>query len=366
MKVGTVRERKKYEYRVGITPINAKEYIKNGHQVFVETNAGEGSGYTDDMYKEVGCTICPTMEEVYKEVDMMVKVKEPLPEEYELIKSGMILFTYLHLAADKTLTKAIAESKCKAVAYETIEDEGMLPCLQPMSQIAGRLSIQEGAKYIEAAYGGRGIILGGIPGVGRGQVTIIGGGIVGTYAAKTAIGIGAQVTILDKSLKRLNYLDDIFGNNITTLYASEENVIKSLRNADLVIGAALIPGGKTPHVIKKEHLKEMKKGSVIVDVAIDQGGCAETSHVTYHDNPVFIYDGIVHYCVGNMPGAVPRTSTIALTNATTKYGLLIANLGLEEAIKQYKSIETGLNYYEGKCTNANVAKAQKNIHKKVL
>lgn len=357
MKIGTVRERKQHEYRVGITPDHAEVYVKAGHQVFVEAGAGLGSGFPDSEYIEVGAVILPTMEEVYATVDMLVKVKEPLPEEYSLLRKDLILYAYLHLAADQPQARAMAESGVKAVAYETISENGVLPCLRPMSEIAGRLSIQEGAKYIESAYGGRGILLGGVPGVERGKVVIVGGGIAGTYAAKAAIGMGAQVTVLDISLQRLQYLDDIFGAGVTTLYCSERNVLRSLKEADLVIGTVLVPGGSTPKLIRREHLRHMKHGAVIVDVAIDQGGCCETSRVTYHDDPVFIEEGIVHYCVGNMPGAVPRTSTIALTNATLRYGIQIANMGLEAAAKQNPAIAAGVNYYQGKCTNLNVANA---------
>ena len=357
MKIGTVRERKQHEYRVGITPDHAEVYVKAGHQVFVETGAGVGSGFPDSEYEEAGAVILPSMQAVYETVDMMVKVKEPMPEEYPLLKRDLILYTYLHLAADRPQADAIAQKGVKAVAYETIYEGGGLPCLRPMSEIAGRLSIQEGAKYIESAYGGRGILLGGVPGVERGKVVIVGGGIAGTYAAKAAIGMGAQVTVLDVSLQRLQYLDDIFGAGITTLFCSERNIIRSLKEADLVIGTVLVPGGSTPKLIRREHLSMMKRGAVIVDVAIDQGGCCETSHVTYHDNPVFIEEGIVHYCVGNMPGAVPRTSTIALTNATLRYGLQIANMGLETAASVNPAIAAGVNYYCGKCTNQNVASA---------
>ena len=357
MKIGTVRERKQHEYRVGLTPDNVVAYINAGHQVFIEKGAGEGAGFSDEEYVAAGAVVLPTITEVYNSVDMLVKVKEPMPEEYPLLRDDLILYTYLHLAADRPQAEAIAKAGTKAVAYETMVDNGSLPCLRPMSEIAGRLSIQEGAKYIESKYGGRGILLGGVPGVERGEVVVVGGGIAGTYAAKAAIGMGAQVTVIDINLQRLQYLDDIFGTGITTLYASEKNIARALSKADLVIGTVLVPGGSTPKLIRREHLKLMKKGAVIVDVAIDQGGCCESSHVTYHDDPVFIEEGIVHYCVGNMPGAVPRTSTIALTNATLRYGLLIANLGLETAAKQNSTVATGVNYYHGKCTNKNVSKA---------
>ncbi len=357
MIIGTVKERKQHEYRVALTPDNATAYTAAGHLVYVETGAGEGAGFPDTEYIEAGAKILPTMEEVYASVDMMVKVKEPMPEEYPLLRPGLILYAYLHLAADKSQAEVLARSKIKAIAYETMVDNGGLPCLRPMSEIAGRLSIQEGAKYIESSYGGRGILLGGVPGVERGEVVIVGGGIAGTYAAKASIGMGAQVTLLDINLARLQYLDDIFGAGITTLYASERNVMRAISKADLVVGTVLVPGASTPKIIRREHLKIMKHGAVIVDVSIDQGGCCETSRVTYHDDPVFIEEGVVHYCVGNMPGAVPRTSTVALTNATLGYGLQIADLGLEEASKKNKAVATGVNYYEGKCTNVNVSRA---------
>ncbi len=357
MIVGTVRERKQHEYRVGLTPDNVVAYSAAGHTVIIERGAGEGSGFMDEKYVESGARIMPTMEDVYANAELMVKVKEPMDEEYGLLRPGLILFTYLHLAADKKQADALAQQHTRAVAYETIEENGTLPCLRPMSEIAGRLSIQEGAKYIEKSYGGRGILLGGVPGVERGKVVIIGGGIAGSYAAKASVGMGAEVTILDINLERLQYLDDIFGAGITTLYSSERNIIRALSRADLVIGTVLVPGGPTPKLVRREHLKYMKQGSVIVDVAIDQGGCFETSRVTYHDDPVFIEEGVVHYCVGNMPGAVPRTSTVALTNATLRYGLMIANMGLEEAAMKSRAIATGVNFYDGKCTNANVAKA---------
>ncbi|MBR2809128.1 MAG: alanine dehydrogenase [Erysipelotrichaceae bacterium] len=355
MKVGTIKEIKQHEYRVGITPDNALSYINAGHEVYVEKGAGLGAGFSDEEYIAAGATVLDTAKEVADKVEMLVKVKEPLPEEFDLLKEGMILYTYLHLAAEKRLAKELKDRKVSAVAYETIEEKDGLPCLRPMSEIAGRLSIQEGAKYIESSYGGRGILLGGVPGVERGKVVIIGGGIAGTYAAKAAIGMGAQVTVLDINLQRLTYLDDIFGTGVTTLYSSEKNIIKAISEADLVIGAVLIPGASTPKLIKKEYLKYMKKGAVIVDIAVDQGGCVETTHVTYHDDPIYIVDGILHYCVGNMPGAVPRTSSIALTNATLRYGLMIANKGLKQAAVDSPAIAKGINYYGGKCTNYNVA-----------
>lgn len=358
MKIGTTKELKNHEYRVGLTPDNVAAFVADGHTVFVETRAGEGAGFDDQLYLDAGATIVDTPLEVFSQCDMVVKVKEPEPCEYEYLREGQILYTYLHLAPNPQLTEALMNRGVKAVAFETITDEeGNLPCLRPMSQIAGRLSIQEGAKYLEKCFGGRGVLLGGVPGVERGKIVIIGGGIAGTYAAKAAVGIDAQVTLLDVNLNRLAYLEDVFGASVTTLYSTEANIRRSLAEADLVIGSVLIPGGATPKLIRKEHLKLMKKGSVIVDIAIDQGGCCETSHVTTHENPVFIEDGVVHYCVGNMPGAVPYTSTVALSNATFKYGRMIAKMGLEEAAKKCKGIADGVNIYAHKCTNKNVAES---------
>lgn len=356
MKVGTTKELKNHEYRVGLTPDNVMAYIAHGHEVFVETGAGVGAGFEDEEYVAAGAKILPTPAEVFTTCDMIVKVKEPEPEEYKYLREGQILYTYLHLAANKPLADALLEKGIKAVAFETITDGmGNLPCLRPMSQIAGRLSVQEGAKYIEQSFGGRGILLGGVPGVERGKIVIIGGGVAGTYAAKAAVGIDAQVTLLDINPNRLAYLEDIFGASVTTLYSTEANIRKALSEADLVIGSVLIPGGSTPKLVRREHLKLMKKGAVIVDIAIDQGGCCESSHTTTHDDPIFIEEGIVHYCVGNMPGAVPHTSTVALANTTIKYGLMMADKGLEEAMKADAGLRNGLNIYDHKCTNKNVA-----------
>ena len=358
MVIGTTKELKNHEYRVGITPENAAAYVSHGHTVLVETNAGAGAGFDDKEYAEAGAKIVGTSKEVYELSDMIIKVKEPEECEYDLLKEGSVLFTYLHLAPNPSLADILLKKKIKAIGYETITDEvGNLPCLRPMSQIAGRLSIQEGAKYIEKEFGGRGILLGGVPGVERGKIVIIGGGVAGTYAAKAAVGIDANVTLLDINPNRLAYIEDIFGASVTTLYSTEANIRKALSDADLVIGSVLVPGGKTPKLVRREHLKLMKKGAVIVDIAIDQGGCCESSHVTVHDNPIFIEEGIVHYCVGNMPGAVPYTSTVALTNSTLKYGLAIADQGIEAAVAKDAGLAKGLNTYEGKITNANVAKA---------
>ena len=356
MIIGVTKELKNHEYRVGLTPDNVAAYVANGHKVYIESTAGEGAGFHDDDYKNAGATVLSTPKEVYDIAEMIVKVKEPEECEYKYFREGQLLYTYLHLASNKALAEELMNKGVNAVAYETITDSvGNLPCLRPMSQIAGRLSIQEGAKYLEREYGGRGILLGGVPGVERGKIVIIGGGIAGTYAAKAATGIDAQVTLLDINPNRLAYLEDIFGASVTTLYSTEANIRKSIQEADLVIGSVLIPGGKTPKLLRREHLPLMKKGAVIVDIAIDQGGCCESSHVTTHDDPVFIEEGIVHYCVGNMPGAVPYTSTIALTNATLGYGLKIANKGLEAAARDDEGIRNGINIYNHKCVNRNVA-----------
>ena len=356
VKIGCVKEIKNNEFRVGLTPDNVRAYVAAGHHVYIEKEAGAGSGFSDSEYVEAGASLIDNPGDIWALVDMMVKVKEPLPEEYPLFREGMILYTYLHLAADKEQTDALLSGKVKAVAYETLQEKDRsLPLLAPMSQIAGRLSIQEGAKYLEKRFGGEGILLAGVPGTPKANVVILGGGTVGMNACKIAVGMGANVTILDVNLKRLEELDNMFGAHIQTLVSNDSNVERALKDADLVIGSVLIPGGSTPKLFKAKYLPEMKNGSVFVDVAIDQGGCGESSHVTTHDDPVYIKDGVVHYCVGNMPGAVPRTSTIALTNATLKYGLEIANKGLEGACKESEAITLGVNTYLGKLTNKNVA-----------
>ena len=358
MKIGCVKEIKNNEYRVGLTPDNVKAYVAAGHHVYMEKGAGMGSGFSDAEYVEAGASLLDNAQDVWRLVDMMVKVKEPLEEEYSLFHDGLILYTYLHLAADKGQTDALLAGKVKAVAYETIQEKDRsLPCLAPMSQIAGRLSIQEGAKYLEKKFGGEGILLAGVPGTPKANVVILGGGTVGMNACKIAVGMGANVTILDVNLKRLEELDNMFGAHIQTLVSNDSNIERALKNADLVIGSVLIPGGSTPKLFKKKYLPEMKNGAVFVDVAIDQGGCGESSHVTTHDDPVYTEQGVVHYCVGNMPGAVPRTSTIALTNATIKYGLEIAASGLEDACKKDNAVAMGVNCYMGKLTNKNVADA---------
>lgn len=358
MIIGVVKEIKNNEFRVGLTPGAVSAYVQAGHRVLVEQGAGVGSGFADSEYLASGAKLVERAGAVWEAAEMIVKVKEPVPSEYPCFRAGQILFTYLHLAAEPELTRALLESGEKAVAYETIVDrEGGLPCLAPMSEIAGRMSVQEGAKYLEKTFGGRGVLLSGVPGVERGNVVILGGGTVGTNACKIAVGMGANVTVLDVSARRMAYLDDIFPRQITTLYSTRENVRRTIAQADLVVGAVLLPGRATPKLIKREDLALMKPGAVIADVAVDQGGCVETSHPTTHDNPVFQVDGIVHYCVANMPGAVSRTSTLALVNATLPYGLELAAKGVEAACKADPGLMLGLNCYEGKCTFPGVAEA---------
>jgi len=356
VKLGTVREIKHHEYRVGLTPGNVRDYIRAGHSVYVQTGAGGGSSFTDEMYEDAGATMLPTAEDVWATCDMIVKVKEPLTPEYPLMREGQIIYTFLHLAADRPLTEALLAKKCKAVAYETIRGkDGGLPLLKPMSEIAGKLSVQAGARCLEKPNGGRGVLLGGAVGTKRGDCVIIGGGVVGTAALKMAVGLGANVTLLDNNLERLAQLDDMYANKIQTLFSTPTTIEEALKSADLVIGAVLVPGAAAPKLIKRDYLQNMRRGSVIVDVAVDQGGCAETTKVTYHDNPTFVVDDVIHYCVANMPGAVSRTSTFALTNATLGYGLMIANMGLEEAIKKDVLLRHGVSCYNGALTCEEVA-----------
>jgi alanine dehydrogenase len=358
MNIGVPLEIKTHEYRVGMTPHSVKAYVKYGHHVFIESGAGVGSGYDDSEYKAAGAVIISDKTKLFHDSDMIVKVKEPLAEEFPLFQPGQILYTYLHLAASPGLANELLRRKVTGVAYETIElPDGSLPCLTPMSEIAGRLSVQEGAKYLEKEFGGRGILLGGVPGVQRGKVAILGGGVVGTNACKIAVGIGANVTVLDINAKRLAYLDDIFGSSITTLYATEANIDYVLRESDIVIGAVLVAGETAPRLITRQHLSLMQHGAVIVDVAIDQGGCAETSKPTTHSDPIYIVDNVVHYCVANMPGAVARSSTIALTSVTLQYGLLIANQGLAMAARANGALKRGINTIDGKCVHPGVAKS---------
>ena len=358
MRIGVPKEIKNREYRVGATPDCVRAYVKAGHTVLVQRGAGAGSGYDDDAYWGAGAAFIETAEELYGAADMIVKVKEPLPSEYPLLRAGQLLYAYLHLAAVPELARVLVERRVSAVAYETIQlADRSLPCLVPMSAIAGRLSIQQGAKYLERAFGGRGVLLGGVPGVPRGRVAVIGGGTVGTHAARMAIGLGAEVTILDVSQKRLYELDDLFNGRAQTLVASDGNVERALAASDLVVGAVLVPGAAAPRMIRREHLKLMLPGALIVDVAVDQGGCAETTRATSHDDPVYMVDGILHYAVPNMPAAVARTSTLALTATTLPYGLLLAGMGLDAAIALRPELKLGLNVHEGAVVHPVVASA---------
>jgi alanine dehydrogenase len=357
MIIGTVKEIKNLEFRVGLTPGSVKEYVLHGHEVYVEKNAGLNSGFPDQEYINAGATILKTAEEVWKKVEMLVKVKEPLEPEFKFLREGLILYTYLHLAANEDLTYALIKAKTQSIAYETIEEEGTPPCLKPMSEVAGRLSAIQGAKYLEKPFGGSGVLISGVPGVQRARATIVGAGVVGENALKMLVGMGAEVTILDINLRKLTYLDDIYSNTIQTLYSSKENLELAIKRADLVIGAVLLPGAKAPKLIKREYYKDMKPGSVIVDVAIDQGGSTEVSKPTYHDNPTYEVDGIIHYTVANMPGAVPTTSTKALNNATLPYGLMIADLGLDMALNRSRALKQGINVYNGEITCPGVAQA---------
>jgi len=359
MILGLPKEIKNKEFRVGLTPDAVGAFVKAGHPVLVEKGAGIGSGYPDEEYVAVGAQILEDAAEVWARSNMIVKVKEPLESEYKYFRKDLIIYTYLHLAADRPLTEAMLASGVTGMAYETIiGKDGKLPCLVPMSEIAGRMSIQEGAKYLEATYGGRGVMLPGVPGVEKGNVVILGAGAVGTNACRMAMGLGANVTILDINRNRLAQLDEAFGKQITTLYASHANILKALAIADLVVGCVLLkPGRSAPKLVHREDLAVMKKGAVVVDVVIDQGGCFETSHPTTHDDPVYEVDGVMHYCVANIPGAVPRTATQALANATLSYGLEIANKGLKAACAADEGLLSGLNTYEGKCTFPGVAEA---------
>jgi alanine dehydrogenase len=348
MIIGVPKEIKISENRVGMTEAGVRQYIKEGHTVFVEKDAGVGSGITNEQYEKAGAQMLDTKKEVYAKSDMIQKVKEPLPEEYEMMRENQIIYTYLHLAAEPKLTKVLCERKVKAIAYETIQlDNGSLPLLTPMSEVAGRMATQIGAFYLQKDHGGKGILLGGVTGVRPGKVTIIGGGVVGTNAAKMAVGLGASVTILDVSTARLEYLDDIFQGRCMTLFSNPKNIEESVRESDLVVGGVLITGQKAPTLVSKEMITSMSKGSVVVDVAVDQGGCIETCRPTSHTTPTYEVDGVIHYCVPNMPGVAPRTSTYALTNVTTKYGLMLAGLGVEEAVAKNAHLMKGLNVYGG-------------------
>ena len=358
MKIGVPAEIKNHEYRVGMIPASVREYTMRGHQVFVQRGAGEGSAIPDSRYIDAGATILETAEEVWKAADMIVKVKEPLASEYDLMQENQIIYTYFHLAAVPDLATALLEKNVAAVAYETIQlPDGRLPLLEPMSEVAGRMSIQVGARCLEREAGGKGVLLGGIPGVQRANVVILGGGTVGTNAAKMAVGMGANVTILDTNLARLRYLDDVFGNGIQTLHSNAGTVSDKVLDADLVVGAVLIAGAKAPHLVTREHISQMQEGSVVVDVSVDQGGCIATCHPTTHENPTYVVDGVVHYCVANMPGAVARTSTFGLNNITLRYGLQIAEKGLVRALTEDPNLRLGLNTYQGKTTHEAVAES---------
>ncbi|MDA3881138.1 MAG: alanine dehydrogenase [Prolixibacteraceae bacterium] len=358
MIIGIPKEIKNNENRVALTPAGTSEMIKHGHEVYVQASAGTGSGFSDDAYIKAGAKILPAIEDVYGEAEMIVKVKEPIEPEYSLIKKGQLLFTYFHFASSEQLTRAMIENESVCISYETVElPDRSLPLLIPMSEVAGRMSALEGAKYLEKTFGGSGILLGGVPGVLPAKVLILGGGIVGTEAAKMAAGLGADVTIMDVNPARMRYLDDIMPANVKTMMSNEYNIRELIQNHDLIIGAVLIPGAKAPSLITKEMLHTMKSGTVLVDVAIDQGGCFETSHPTTHDDPTFIVDDVIHYSVANMPGAVPRTSTIALTNSTLSYVLKLANGGWVNACRTNAALKRGLNIVNGKVVYREVAEA---------
>ncbi|MCY7351356.1 MAG: alanine dehydrogenase [Cytophagaceae bacterium] len=358
MIIGVPKEIKNNENRVGLTPAGVAEFCKNGHSVYIQASAGEGSGFSDDEYTEAGAGMLSTIEAVYAVAEMIIKVKEPIASEYPLIREGQLLFTYFHFASSEELTHAMIERKATCLAYETVEKtDRSLPLLVPMSEVAGRMAIQEGAKYLEKPMKGRGILLGGVAGVKPANVLILGGGIVGTQAAKMAAGLGSNVTIMDISLSRLRYLEDIMPANVDTVMSNEYNIRELIKQADLIVGAVLIPGAKAPHLITREMLKLMKPGTVLVDVAVDQGGCIETCTPTTHENPTFVIDGIVHYCVANMPGAVPYTSTLALTNATLPYGIQLANRGWRRACSENEELKKGLNVVNGKVVYKGVSDA---------
>lgn len=358
MKIGVPKEIKNNENRVGMTPAGVFELIKNDHTVYVQKNAGLGSGFFDEDYKEVGATILDTIDEVYASAEMIVKVKEPIAVEYDFIKPHHVVFTYFHFASSEPLTKAMLKSKAVCIAYETVEDEdGSLPLLTPMSEVAGRMAIQQGAKYLEKPIKGRGVLLGGVPGVPPGRVLVLGAGTVGIQAAKMAAGLGAHVTIMDINMKQLRYVNDVMPNHVVTEFSSEFNIRKRIKDHDLIVGGVLLKGAKAPNLITRDMLKEMRPGTVIVDVAVDQGGCVETSKPTTHEDPTYIIDDVVHYCVANMPGAVPYTSTLALTNVTLPYVLRLANQGWEVACAKDLSLRKGINIANGKIIYEEIAEA---------
>lgn len=358
MIIGVPKEIKNNENRVALTPAGAKELVKRGHTVYVQSTAGLGSGFADQEYLDAGARMKPTIEETYEVAEMIIKVKEPIVSEYNLIKKDQLVFTYFHFASSEPLTNAMIESGSVCLAYETVEKKDRsLPLLVPMSEVAGRMAIQEGAKYLEKPMGGRGILLGGVPGVRPAKVLILGGGVVGTNAAKMAAGMGADVTIMDISLQRLRYLDDVMPANVNTFMSNEYNVRSLLNTHDLIVGAVLIPGAKAPHLITRDMLSEMAPGTVVVDVAVDQGGCIETCKPTTHENPTYVVDDVLHYCVANMPGAVPYTSTLALTNATLPYAIQLASKGWKKACKENEELKKGLNVVNGKVVYKGVSDA---------
>ncbi|MFT4665139.1 MAG: alanine dehydrogenase [Polaribacter sp.] len=358
MIIGVPTEIKNNESRVALTPAGALELVKRGHKVFVQDSSGNGSGFFDKDYTDVGAKILKTIEEIYAKAEMIIKVKEPIREEYKLVRKGQLIFTYFHFASYKPLTKAMLKSGATCLAYETVElKDRTLPLLIPMSEVAGRMAIQQGAKYLEKPVRGRGVLLGGVPGVPPGKVLILGGGIVGMQAAKMAAGLGAQVTILDISLKRLRYLSDVMPANVITMHSNELNIRNLIKTHDLIVGAVLIPGAKAPNLITREMLKDMSPGTVVVDVAVDQGGCIETCKPTTHAKPTYIIDDVVHYCVANMPGAVPYTSTLALTNATLPYAIRLAEKGWKKACKEDEALKLGLNIIDGKVVYKAVAES---------
>jgi alanine dehydrogenase len=358
MKIGIPKEIKNNENRVGATPAGVKELVAHGHTLFVQHTAGEGSGFSDNEYAAAGATILPTIEDVYATADMIIKVKEPIAPEYKLIRKGQLLFTYFHFASDRALTEAMVESGATCIAYETVTDrDNRLPLLIPMSEVAGRMSIQEGARFLEKPQGGRGVLMGGVPGVKPAKVLVLGAGVVGRNAALMAAGLGADVTITDVNLNVLRHCAEVMPKNVKTLYSSRHNIEQELPTTDLVVGSVLVPGAKAPHLVTADMVKMMRPGSVMVDVAVDQGGCFETTHPTTHSEPTYVVDGVVQYAVANIPGAVPYTSTLALTNATMPYALRLADLGWIEACKRDAGLANGVNVVEGKITFKAVADA---------
>jgi alanine dehydrogenase len=358
MKIGVPKEIKTNENRIALVPAGAESLVAAGHEVLIERGAGDGSGFGDQLYVDAGARILPDADAVWGEADMIMKVKEPIAPEWKRMRRGQAIFTYFHFAADEQLTQAHVDSGATCIAYETVElPSRELPLLTPMSEVAGRMAVQEGAKYLEKLYGGRGVLLGGVPGVKPGKVVVLGGGIVGINAAKMAAGLGAQVVVLDISLERLRYLSDVMPANVTLIHSNRHNILEQIETADLVVGGVLIPGAKAPKLIRREDLKRMLPGSVIVDVAIDQGGCVETIKATTHENPTYVIDGVIHYGVANMPGGVPRTSTLALTNATLPYALQLANKGWRQALRDNAALLKGLNVVDGEVVYAGVAEA---------